>query len=177
MDRRAVVAGAIVAAAVVVVTVAVTLRGDSAEDTPASTTSAGARSVDPAVLAVAAGLGDPGDVDVPVPADDRTRVWLTGEGDAAAQMIPNTELLWAQGAGACAAVADALDEAGSPEDILAAAGGTPHEPTRELLVSLHTLIGSTLGSCADAGAFEEEVAVFAWQWAVTERHLREIGVL
>ena len=149
----------------------------SAPSDPRSSSTVGDRAADDVVaIAVGAGLEDPAAVELPPAADgDELRVWLEGEG-APVALVVATEPLWRDGQGACDRVAVVLDEAGSPEAMLAAASAVPEEVTRELLVDLHAATVRLLASCEDSATFASQVREFAWQWALAERRLDELGV-
>ncbi|MFT3852180.1 MAG: hypothetical protein QM733_05505 [Ilumatobacteraceae bacterium] len=127
-------------------------------------------------LAVASGNGNPADAAIPPPATADATRWLRGEGHAAAAIVPASEPLWQEGASSCPAVAAALDGIGSPGVVVAAAADVPDAATGEVLVSLHGMIGSLLGTCADPAAYEQALPAFAWQWQLANRRLQELGV-
>jgi hypothetical protein len=128
-------------------------------------------------LAERSGHGDPSGVELPPVPDGAARDWLVGEGAPAAALVTHTRpLLVDDGAEACPAVAGDLDRVGSPEAILTAAAGIPDEVTSELFVDLQAATGRALTACADAEAFDAALADFAWQWALADRRLGDLGV-
>lgn len=121
-------------------------------------------------------LGDPAVVELPAIADDSTQNWLKGDGAAAVTMVSSAEALLAGGAEACDETIDALDSAGTPEALLAAAASTPDQPTQEMLIGLHTTLSSTIRACDDPDAFETSSGELAWQTSLVSRRLEQIGV-
>ena len=129
-----------------------------------------------AALVKAADHGDPSEISLPE-GDAATVAWLTGDGSPAVGLIGASEQLWKEGASACAAAAGQLDAVGTPAELLAAASGTPELATRDILVELHAALGRLLATCDDAQAFVTAQADFAWQWALADRRLTELGVV
>lgn len=153
--------------------------GCSGEDTtsPAPSTATPAIPGAPTVPSSAVeAFGDPAAVELPAVTDDAAKAWLSGDGAAAVAMLDASEALVAGGAEVCDQTAERLDVAGTPEELLAAAAGTPDGPTQELLVGLHTTLASALGSCANQAGFATAVGELSWQAALTRRRLDELGV-
>lgn len=119
---------------------------------------------------------DPDEGEIPVVDNDETRSWLEGEGSGVVAMVDGSEDLWSTGVAGCEATADVLDAIGTPEELLAAAAGTPDGPTSDILVNLYSSTIQTLAACAEPDDFEEAVAPFAWHWAVADRRLEDLGV-
>lgn len=122
------------------------------------------------------GWDDPNAGEIPAAENEETRSWLDGEGSGAVGLVDQSEDLWLTGIDSCETVPEALETIGSPEELLAAAAGTPDGPTSDILVNLYSSTIQTLGTCSDAAAFEGAVAEFAWHWAVADRRLDELGV-
>ncbi len=167
---------------VATIVVCLTLAAACSSDEPvgngsgSSSTSEAAQVADLNALVEESGFGDPDAVELPGPDDANPVVaWLEGEGSPAVALVIDSERLWSEGMAACEAVAEELD-ANTPEEVVAAASSTPDEVTSEILVGLHTATGAALGACADAATFEIAVAELAWQWALADRRLDELGV-
>ena len=126
------------------------------------------------VVALGSGFGDPVGVEMPVADFSETVAWLTDEGASAVGLVTQTAQLWANGEPDCGAVAERLQQLGTPQEILLAAVETPDVPTSEVLVALHTSVLASLAAC-DPGA--PSSAEHAWQWTVAYRRLVEIGVI
>lgn len=127
--------------------------------------------------AAAAGLGDVSAVSMPPVTDTGETVnWLRGAGTSAVAMVDASDDLWRDGSSACNAVAGQLETAGTPSQVQAAAAGVPDEATREVLVDLQASIASALRACNDPAGFDPAVSQFAWQWALADRRLHELGV-
>lgn len=125
-------------------------------------------------------IGDVAAVELP-PVDNiaGTRAWLTGEGAPATALVTATNGLWRTGATACTEVTGRLAAAGSPQAVLDAALATPDLGTAELLVDLHAALADLLRTCdaADDGdEFADRQSAFAWQWALAQRRLEEVGI-
>ena len=127
-------------------------------------------------LVADSGLEEPGEIEVPGPEGTDARDWLEGEGSSAVLLVAITEELWVMGEEECADTVDALDGVGTPEELLAAAAGTPDAPTQEILVNLHQSTGATLAACGDKERFDDAVAELAWNWALADDRLEELGV-
>ena len=160
--------------------------GDGEPSNPASTADVVAV-VDPgaasavAVAALEAGVGDPLEVEMP-PADfAETKAWLQGDGSPAVSMVTETATLWADEPPDCVAVAQRLEESGTPNEMLQAAVGTPDEVTAEILASLRTAVMVALSRCdpsaSEVGLDQPETAEAAWQWTVAYRRLVRVGVI
>ena len=186
MRRRALAAGAVVAIAAVCVGLFFVTRsggqGTTARATttttterPAATGQGATQEASLAELVLAAGLGDPMTISIPAPGGD-AKAWLEGDGAPAAELVETTQILWRSGAGECESVVVALDGLGTPDAVAAATAGTPDGPTQEILLGLQTATESALRACGDPGAFESARAELAWQWAIADRRLNEIGV-
>lgn len=157
---------------------AASCSGDSQSDSPPVATTTGVdRDSRLAALIDASGLGDPSDVIVPAPTGTDAQAWLNDGGAKAVQLVRVTDALWIKGLEACATTAKSLDEIGTPEDVLAAAAGTPDVPTQEILVNLQRSTGDTLSTCSDAGAFDEALPEFVWNWALARDRLKDLGVV
>ena len=173
---------AVVAAMVVMSTCSSADPGSSQEsvhstvETTEGLASSTSVAVDLAELATRSGNGDPTEVILPVAPDNAAREWLDGDGASAARLVSVTEPLWSVGASACAEVAAELDALGSPEELLAASSATPDPVTSELLIALHAATGRALTACLDEDEFARAVNDFAWQWALADRRLDELGV-
>lgn len=184
MIRWAIGAGFVVLIlAAVVVGVLLVGRGDSDADeaTRPSTESEGRhddvdRTERLETLLARTGWDDPDAGEIPAADDDETKAWLEGEGSGAVGLVVESEVLWSTGIESCEATADSLESIGSPEELLAAAAGTPDGPTSDILVNLYSSTAQTLAECNDPAVFEDAVAEFAWHWAVADRRLDELGV-
>lgn len=173
---------AIAAAAVLVVTMrygdseeAADDRRPTTERRPAVTTAEPSPSASLTDLVGASGLGDPAIVEIPAPEGD-SKAWLTGEGAAAVEIVSAAQPLWERGSEACEPATVALDAIGTPEAVTAAAAGTPDGPTREILLGLEIAVETALRACGEPGSFEDARAELAWQWALADRRLDEVGV-
>ncbi|HMS12397.1 MAG TPA: hypothetical protein PKD80_04800 [Microthrixaceae bacterium] len=127
-------------------------------------------------LVAASDLGDPAVVEVPAPTSGDATQWLNGEGGTATQLVAISRDLWLRGAPACPDVAEELDALATPEEVLAAAAGTPDEPSRDVLVNLHRAVSQALAACADVGELDAMLPSLAWQWALADDRLDALGV-
>lgn len=151
--------------------------GDSGGGGASDTTATGVdRSARLEALIDASGLADPTIIEVPPVDDAATREWLEGEGAPAVALVTATEGLWLAGEGACEETSQRLDEAGSPERLLAAAAGTPDAPTQEILVNLHRFTAEALAACSGESQFDAAAAMLAWHWVLGDRRLTDVGV-
>lgn len=185
MKIKVLVVGLVVAAVAVGAGLLVAVRADDGEKADGPDTTSTEQAAGPSEelpidadldeLVAASGLGDPATIEIPAP-DGETRAWLEQEGAAAVELVTATEALWATGAAACEPVAEALDAAGDPGAIAGAAAGSPDHPTQDILLGLQTATEVALGACAAPEAFETARAELAWQWALADRRLAEIGI-
>ena len=132
-----------------------------------------------AELVDASANGDPAAVELPAPDDESAVVaWLVGDGASAVGLLTSSDLLWQEGRRVCDDVAESLDDVGSPETMLAAASATPDPVTSDVLVGLYATVERVLGLCPDdsGSSFDSALADFAWQWALADRRLDELGV-
>ncbi len=128
-----------------------------------------------AKLVEASGHPDPSDISLP-DGDDATKAWLNGDGAPVVAILAASQPLWKEGRTACASVAKSLDDVGTPTDVMSAASATPEAATRDILVELHATLGRLLATCNDEQAFAAALADFAWQWALADRRLTDLGV-
>lgn len=127
-------------------------------------------------LVAASGLDDPASIDVPEPDSGEAAAWLDGDGAAAVRLVGAGSDLALGGVDACSAVASDLDAIGPPGDVLDAAIGTPDDPTRDILVNLHTILSQTLGDCADPEVFDAALPTLAWHVSMAAERLDQLGV-
>lgn len=147
--------------------------GPRTSPTTATTTTAAGED-----LIAASGFGDPGAVDIPDPVDPAATVdYLNGPGatlltfrEQIQPLLDNQDPTRAD----CTALADELENGPSPEDLLGAATETPDEPTRDLLTTLVTATPRALASCGTDDLAPR--AELAWQVAVLDRRLAELGI-
>ena len=125
-------------------------------------------------VALDSGFGDPLDVEMPAADFAETVAWLTDEGASAVGLVTATAQLWADEEPDCGAVAERLQQLGTPEEILLAAAATPDAATSEVLIALHTSVVVSLATCDPSGPSSAE---HAWQWTVAYGRLVEIGVI
>ena len=129
--------------------------------------------------ALLAGFGDPDEVELP-PVEDRTATtaWLTGEGAAAVGLFTQAAQLWASDEPDCIAIAESLDQLGTPTEVRAAVLSTPDPVTRDLLLSVDVGVVDLLASCDPAQpALDLRSSEHAWQWTIANRRLEDLGVL
>ena len=121
-------------------------------------------------LALAAGVGDPNEVEMPQP-EEELAPWLAGDGSSAVEFVAAVDGLWSAEPD-CDAVAAKLDAFGTPEVLLATISEAPDEPTRDVLLGTYYGALRALATCGSPD-FPKEQADFAWQWAVADSRIRQ----
>jgi hypothetical protein len=118
-----------------------------------------------------AGLEDPGEVELPV-AVGATAEWFESDGALLVEFVEQAKMLWADPEVECDALGGVLDESGGPGAVAGMSASVPDEVSRELFIDLYA---STLRAM-EACQVGQELGEFAWQWALADRRLDELGV-
>lgn len=173
MRPRPVVVVVIVVAVAVVAGVAVWFVAGSEDDAPA--VEGNRRSDDEAArlsaLVREAGLEDPAKVELPAD-DDASAGWFESDGALLVAFVEETKVLWVDPDVDCDSLGGTLDGLGEPEEVAGVSASVPDEVSRELFVDLYASTVRAMDACQDG----RELGEFAWQWALADRRLDELGV-
>lgn len=118
-----------------------------------------------------AGLEDPAEVELP-DGDDGSAEWFESEGSVLVAFVEDTKVLWVDADVDCDSLGGTLDELGEPEDVIGASASVPGAVSQELFVDLYASTIRAMETCQDG----RELGEFAWQWALADRRLDELGV-
>lgn len=174
MPRKWVAVALAALVAVIAVMMVLVFRGNDGDES-AGDRASNADTARLQALVEAAELQDPARVELP-PSSEESAEWFESDGEVAVAFVEATRPLWVDAGIDCDALGAALDELAEPEELMGISAEAPDEGSRELFIDLHAATVRALGACQQNEVEDRVLGEFAWQWALADRRLDELGV-